>query len=179
MLPILVIVLCVVFRVAPHPPNFAPVGAAAVFAGRAMKPWMAIVVVLAAMFLGDVVLARLNGYPAVSLVTPFVYGGFVVQSLLGRALRKRRGGAIGAAIAGACAFFVLSNFGVWAAGGLYPHSGDGLLACYVAAIPFFGATMVGDLVWTLILSAGYRLVAARLESRPNWVPVPTSELAAL
>ncbi|HMG02463.1 MAG TPA: DUF6580 family putative transport protein, partial [Edaphobacter sp.] len=34
-------------------------------------------------------------------------------------------------------FFVLSNFMVWTAGGLYPHTAAGLGACYVAAIPFY------------------------------------------
>lgn len=179
MLPTLLIILCVVLRVVPHPPNFAPVGATAVFAGRTLKPWMAIVLVAAAMFVGDVVLARLHGYPVVSLVTPFVYGGFFVQALLGRLLRSKKGGAIGAAVGGSVAFFVLSNFGVWAAGATYPHAAAGLGACYVAAIPFFGGTLLGDIVWTVVLSAVYRPAAARLESRPLWVPVPTKELAVV
>jgi hypothetical protein len=179
MLPALLVVLCVVLRIVPHPANFAPVGATAVFAGRTMKPWMAIALVAVTMFVGDLVLAGLHGYPVVSFVTPFVYGGFCVQALLGRLLRSKKGGAIGAAVGGSVAFFVLSNFGVWAGGAMYPHTADGLGACYVAAIPFFGGTLLGDIVWTLVLSAAYRPVAARLESRALWVPVPTRELAAL
>ncbi|EYF00172.1 DUF6580 family putative transport protein [Chondromyces apiculatus] len=179
MLPALLIVLCVVLRVVPHPPNFAPVGATAVFAGRTLKPWMALSLIIAAMLVGDVILASLHGYPPVSLVTPFVYGGFFVQALLGRALRSTKGGAVGAALGGSIAFFALSNLGVWAARSLYPHTAAGLGACYVAALPFLGGTLLGDLVWTLILSAAYRPMAARLESRPLWVPVSTKELAAV
>lgn len=179
MLPAILILICVSLRVIPHPPNFAPVGATAVFAGRTLKPWMAMLLVVAAMFIGDVVLARLHGYAVLSPVTPFVYGGFFAQAMLGRALRSRRGGAIGAALCGAVAFFVLSNFGVWVTSAMYPHTQAGLVDCYVAALPFFGATLVGDVVWTIILSVAYRPLARRLESKAHWVPVPTREVAAV
>ncbi|MBX3232390.1 MAG: hypothetical protein KIT84_22460 [Labilithrix sp.] len=179
MLPVLLVALCVVLRIVPHPPNFAPVGATAVFAGRTMKPWAATALVVVAMFVGDAALAALRGYPVVSALTPFVYGGFVVQAALGRALRARKGGAIGAAVLGACGFFLLSNFGVWLGSRMYTHDASGLAACYVAAIPFFGATLLGDVVWTVLLSLAYRPLAARLARRPGWVPVPASELATV
>lgn len=179
MLPVIMVVLCVVFRVVPHPPNFAPVGATAVFAGRTMKPWMAIALVAVAMFLGDAVLSVIHGYPLVSAVTPFVYGGFFVQAFLGYRWRSRKGGAVGAAGLGATAFFVLSNFGVWIGSPLYPLTPAGLVSCYVAAIPFFGATLAGDLVWTAVLSVLYRTVAKRLDGHPLWVPVPTREMAVI
>jgi hypothetical protein len=176
MLPVLLVALCVVMRVVPHPLNFAPVGAAAVFAGRTLKAWMAMALVIVAMFVGDVLLAWLRGYPVVTAVTPFVYAGFIAQALLGRALRARRGGALAAATLGACAFFALSNLGVWLMGTTYSLDVSGLVACYVAAIPFFGATLLGDILWTAVLSMLYRPLARRLESRPLWVPVPVSDL---
>lgn len=179
MLPALLVVLCVVLRVAPHPPNFAPVGATAVFAGRTLKPWAALALVAAAMFVGDVVLARLHGYAVLSPVTPFIYGGFFVQALLGRALRSKRGGAVGAAVLGALAFFVLSNLGVWVEGMLYPRTAGGLLACYLAALPYLGWSLLGDVAWTVTLSMAYRPLAARWAARRRWVPVPLEELAAL
>ncbi len=179
MLPILLVVLCVVLRVVPHPPNFAPVGASAVFAGRTMKTGPAGVLVIAAMFAGDIVLARLHGYPVVSWVTPFVYSGFLVQALCGRWLRSSRGGALVAALLGALAFFVLSNLGVWIASGMYPHTASGFVACYVSALPFLGGTLLGDVTWTVILSAAYRPAAARLDGRRYWVPVPTREIAVV
>jgi hypothetical protein len=169
------IVLCVVLRVVPHPPNFAPVGATAVMAGRTMPAWLALVTVFASMFLADVALARIHGYPIASWETPFIYGGFALQMLLGRWLRARRGGAIGAALLGSIAFFLLSNFGVWVMGSLYPPTWAGLSACFVAAIPFFGATLVADAIWTIVLSLAYRAVAQRLEDR--WVLVPSSRIS--
>lgn len=171
------IVLCVALRVVPHPPNFAPVGATAVMGGRTMPVWLALATVFVSMFLADVALAGLHGYAVVSWVTPFIYGGFAVQMLLGRWLRARRGGAIAAAVLGSCAFFALSNLGVWAMGSLYPRTPAGLSACFVAAIPFFGATLLSDVLWTTALSLGYRALAKRLEHRPAWVPVPASRIS--
>ncbi len=179
MLPVLMVVLCVVFRVVPHPPNFAPVGATAVFAGRTLRPWIAMSLVAGAMFLGDLILARVHGYPAVSSVTPFVYGGFFVQALLGSRWRSKKGGALAAAGVGSFFFFLLSNFGVWIGGGMYPLTTSGLVDCYVAAVPFYGATLAGDLVWMLVLGLVYRAAAKRLAGRPFWVPVPTRDLAVV
>lgn len=172
------IVLCVVLRVVPHPPNVAPVGATAVLAGRTLPRHLAIATVLVAMFAADALLAWLHGYPLVSWVTPFVYAGFVAQALLGRALRRVRGGAIAAALLGSCAFFALSNLGVWAAGSLYPLTPAGLSACFLAALPFFGPTVASDLVWTIVLSLAYKSLARRLPSRP-WTLVPADQVAAI
>ena len=171
------IALCVVLRVVPHPPNFAPVGATAVMAGRTMPAWLALATVFVAMFLADIALARIHGYAIASWETPFIYGGFAVQMLLGRWLRARRAGAIGAAVLGSLAFFVLSNFGVWVMGSLYPPTWAGLSACFVAAIPFFGATLVSDVLWTVVLSLSYRALAHRVD--PRWVLVPSSRISAV
>ena len=177
MLPVLLIVLCVILRIAPHPPNFAPVGATAVFAGRTLHPLFAVLVVGVAMVAGDVFLARLHGYAAFDWVTPFIYGSFFLQLLAGRMLRQRRGGMIIAALAGSLGFFVLSNLGVFIASGMYAHSAAGLAACYLAALPFLGRTILGDILWTLILMAAYRPLAARLEARRGFVPIPLHEMA--
>jgi hypothetical protein len=179
MLPILMLLACVVLRLVPHPPNFAPVGGSSVFAGRTMRLGSGIVFTLATMLISDFALAVLKGIPAFSIGTPFIYAGFVVQLLFGRWLRSVRGGAIGAAVLGAVAFFVLSNFGVWIKGS-YGLTLSGLAACYVAAIPFFGGTLAGDVVWTVVLSVTYRWIARRVEPRnPALIPVPTAQIAAV
>jgi uncharacterized protein DUF6580 len=53
-------------------------------------------------------------------------------------------------------FFGVTNFGVWAFGSLFPKTAAGLLACYVAAIPFFKNTLVGDAIYTAVLFGGLR-----------------------
>jgi hypothetical protein len=179
MLAVLLVFVCAFFRVIPHPPNFAPVGATAVLAGRTMRPLAAIAVTLAAMALADITLAAIHGWRPFGLGTLFIYGGFAIQVLLARALRRVRGGAIGAALAGATVFFVLSNLGVWLAGTLYPRTLDGLVACYAAALPFFGGTLAGDLLWTIALVLGFGALARRLADRRGWVPAGSLETARL
>lgn len=160
MTPTLMIVLCVLARLVPHPPNFAPVGATAVFAGRTLRLGPAIALTLGAMFLGDLALSALRHYPLLHIGTLFVYAAFLIQIVLGAALRQRRHGAYLAAGAGSVVFFALSNLGVFL-GNLYPHSVAGLAQCYVAALPFFAGTLVGDLAWTAVLVRVYEAIGRR------------------
>ena len=67
----------------------------------------------------------------------------------------------GAAMTSSALFFLVTNFGVWAFGSLYPMTWDGLIACYVAAVPFFRNTLQGDLFYTLVLFGGFRLLERR------------------
>jgi len=60
---------------------------------------------------------------------------------------------------------------------MYARTASGLVACYVAAVPFFGGTVVGDVAWTVVLSAAYRPVAMRLERFGYWVPIPSRQLS--
>ncbi len=61
-------------------------------------------------------------------------------------------------------FFVLTNGVVWWFGQWYPASLSGLASCYAAGLPFYRATMVGDLFFTGVLVGGYMamdLICAR------------------
>lgn len=179
MLTSLIVALCVLLRLVPHPANFVPIGALAIFSGRTLKPRTAFLLVIVAMVLGDMALALTQGYALFDKVTPFVYAGYLLQVLLGRGLRQRRGGAIMAALLGSTGFFVLSNLGVWAFSGMYPLSAGGFAACFVAALPFLAGTVAGDLVWTVALVLLYRPLAARFKDGSAWVPVPLRELATV
>jgi hypothetical protein len=48
-------------------------------------------------------------------------------------------------------FFVTTNLATWAEGQLYPMTWSGLYTCYVMAIPFFGNTVVADLIGAGVL----------------------------
>ena len=67
----------------------------------------------------------------------------------------------GASLAGSVLFFVVTNFGVWMLGSLYPKTLEGLVACYVAAIPFFHNTLLGDAFFTAVLFGGFVLAQRR------------------
>ncbi len=149
-------------RLIPHPPNFAPIGAMALFSGACfVSRRMAFLVPLAAMLLSDLAIGLLSGDFSLGFhrLILVVYGSFALIVCLGFWLRRHRKAAqiTGAALASSVLFFVLTNFGVWAFGSWYPKSWDGFVACYVAAIPFFHNTLMGDAVYSSVLFVGLAL----------------------
>ena len=120
-------------RLVPHPPNFSPIAAMALFSGAFLpKRALAFVAPFAALLLSDLVLGFYAGMN-------FVYLSFALTVLIGWALASHKTPLrIGAAVvAGSVLFFILTNFGMWLFSGFYPRTTDGLVACYAAAIPFF------------------------------------------
>lgn len=142
-------------RLIPHPPNFAPIAAMALFGGAHFtQKRTAFLVPLLAMFVSDLIIV--GGYHA---MLPIVYGCFALTVCLGMLIRlKITPLTIGiAALSGSILFFIITNFGVWAVFSFYPRSLDGLIQCYVAAIPFFRNTIAGDLVFATILFGSFAL----------------------
>jgi hypothetical protein len=139
-------VLGALARLLPHLPNFTPVGGMSLFAGARMRGWKAYLLPLALMALTD---PFVGGY---SFATPFVYASFMISVWIGsRFLRSTENPLwIGsAAVVGSLQFFAITNFGVWLGStATYAHNMAGLAACYVAAIPFYGRTLAGDLLYT-------------------------------
>jgi hypothetical protein len=137
-------VLGALARLLPHAPNFTPVGSVSLFGGARLRGWQAWLLPLVLMAVTD---PLVGGY---SVATPWVYASFLISVWLGRYLR---GSENALRIGGLCAvssvqFFVITNFGMWLGTAMYPHTAGGLVACYVNAIPFFGRTLAGDLLYT-------------------------------
>jgi hypothetical protein len=144
-------------RLIPHPWNLTSVAAVALFGGAYFQDRrLAFAVPLGALFVSDLVLGLYHGMWVVYLSFALIVG-------VGLWLRSRRQPLMiaGAALASSLLFFVVTNFGVWASGQLYPRSLAGLIACYTAALPFFRNTLEGDLVYTLILFGGFALLERR------------------
>ena len=145
-------------RLLPHPSNFTPIGALALFAGAQFddKRW-AFVVPLTAMFLSDLALG-FHGQMPVS------YAAFALIVAMGFWLKNKESAAsvAGASVAAATFFFVASNFGVWAFDGLYPLTLQGLITCYVAAIPFFQNSLIATLAYSALLFGGFALAEKKL-----------------
>ena len=138
-------------RLIPHPPNFTPIAAMALFGGAYISDKrLAFGLPLAALFLSDAVLGFYRDMI-------WVYGSFALIVCLGVQLQSRRRllPIAGAALAGSVLFFVITNFGFIISDDLYPRTLEGLAAGYVAAIPFFQNTLAGDLVYTALLFGGF------------------------
>ncbi|GDY06522.1 hypothetical protein LBMAG52_00080 [Planctomycetia bacterium] len=156
-------------RLVPHLHNAAPVAAMTLFAAAYLpnRRW-SLLLPLAAMFLSDVVLYATKDVAyreqAVSNML-FVYSTFAVIALLGQSLRQRVtiGRVIGTTLAGSAVFFLITNFGAWLSlsatePAMYSRTLSGLMNCYIAGVPFFRGTFVGDLVYSAVLFGGFALL---------------------
>jgi len=147
------VVIGVASRLMPHLPNLTPVMAIALFGGTYLPKRWSIALPLAIMAASDLVL---GGHVTI----PFTWGAFVLTGLIGWWVRERpRLGRIAAgALTGSALFFLITNVGVWLVAGLYPPTAGGLSACFAAAIPFFRAMLLGDLVYTAVLFGAFAVL---------------------
>ena len=145
-------------RLIPHPPNFAPIAAMALFGGAYFtKKWAAFLIPLAALFLTDLII----GFHGTMWA---VYLSFILIVMLGMMMikKKKMSNIFLASVSSSVLFFVISNFGVWLTGPYYSKDIAGLSACYTAAIPFFHYTLLGDLFFVGILFGAYELAKAKI-----------------
>ena len=152
------ILLAAALRLVPHPPNFTPIGAMALFGGAYFgRRALAFAAPLGALLLSDAILGFHSGMP-------FVYGSVALVVLIGWAVAKRMTALTiaGAAVASSVLFFAVTNFGTWLTSGMYPQTLSGLAACYAAAIPFFQNTLAGDLIFSALLFGGFALLERRV-----------------
>jgi len=154
MLAYLFVIIAVAVRFLPHPLAFTPVGASLLFFGARgprRRIWLPLVLLAAS----DVILTTLvYRYPFTwdHFVTWAWYAGML---WLGTTLRQNSGAVkiMGSALAGSIAFFLVSNFAVWAAWEMYPKTFAGLMTCYDAGLPFFRRALEGDLLFTVVMFA--------------------------
>ncbi len=147
------ILLAALSRLIPHPWNFSPLEAMALFAGaHILRRWVSVLVPLLALLISDFFLGFYEGIWVTYLC-------FAVIALAGGWLRGARPAKIAAfGLASATGFFIVSNFAVWAGGTMYPHTAAGLLSCYVSAIPFFHNQLAGVVFYGLLLFGGFALL---------------------
>lgn len=153
LLALAMIAIAAALRIAPHPWNFTPIGATALFSGAVLKDRrLACFFPLLALFAGDV-------FVGLHKLMPVVYASFLLSVAIGFWLRDRRTivRISLATLLGALQFFIIVDLGVWALMSTYPHTLQGLLACYVAAIPFLWNMLASDALYAALLFGGYAL----------------------
>lgn len=151
-------------RILPHPYNFTPLGAIALFGAAyfSNKKW-ALLVPLIALWISDLFLnnyvyaAFYDGFTFFTGGFIYLYGSMVLTVILGIILLKKLtvGRVLGGAIGASLLFFIISNFGVWLKSPLYPLTLEGFILCYTAAIPFFHNTLAGNIVYSAALFGAY------------------------
>ena len=145
------VILAVVVRLVPHPPNFTPITALALFGATTFSNrLLGTLLPLIAMAASDLYL----GFYSISI---WVYSSFLLISLLGHYFKQIGTKTI---LLSSLLFFIVTNFGVWLMG--YPKTLEGLLLCYTVAIPFFINSIAGDLFFSYVLKYSFKFTENKL-----------------
>lgn len=161
------IILGVTLRVIPHPDNFAPVAAIAIFGGAILPRRFALTIPLLAMVLSDAII----GFHSLILVT---WGCYVLIALASHLWLSKpnlfRGVTV--MLSGSLFFFVVTNFAVWLSGNMYAHNLGGLLRCFTLALPFFRNTLMSDFIYTISLFGLYALALRLSAHKMSEITIP-------
>jgi len=171
------IIAAAALRLVPHPPNFSPIDAMALFSGAYLgRRLLAFAAPLGALLLSDLVLGFYHGIATVYFSVALIV--MIGMSTLKRVSAWRVGGA---AVLSSVLFFIITNLGMWLSSGFYPRTLAGLAACFVAAIPFFQNTVAGDLFYATVMFCGFKvlelLVPGLRAGEPKPAHVATSPLS--
>lgn len=175
---VLLVVAAAFSRMIPHPANFTPLIAIALFSGCVFRSkWSAFVVPIAAMVVSDLFL----GFHSLSVL---VYVSMLPAVFLGQYLQKvgdndgsRRlaffGGWFGLGFLGDLIFFIMTNLGVWWFSGFYARSVSGLTECFVLALPFLKNQLLGTMTFLgLLLFTWYGLMFMARQQTPVYQRIP-------
>ena len=153
-------------RLLPHVPNVTPLSSSCLFAGSRISGIVAYLLPLAVMVATD---PFVGGY---TWASPVIYASFLISVWIGRRMLGRvtpvRVGA--AAFLCSLQFFLLTNLATWATAvaqhsTMYSADLNGLLTCYTLALPFWGRTLAGDLLFSAAIFGIHALLSRRIAAR--------------
>ena len=153
LVPLFFLIFGIMARFLPHPANFAPITAIALFGARYLPKKFAFILPLSILLISDLFL----GFYGPEMF--FVYGSFILTGLIGLVSRHKKSLSFIplSSISSSVVFFLIYNFGVWLTTTMYAKNLLGLQSCFIAAIPFFRSTLLSDLLYTTLFVGGYEL----------------------
>ena len=159
-----VLIISIIFlvsltRIFPHPPNFTPILALAIFGGAYLPNRItAISLPIISMFISDLII----GFHSQIFS---IYATIILLSILGHLMKTKnfKNFAI-TGFTGSLIFFIITNFSVWLGGSLYPLTIDGIIQCYIMAIPFFHNTLISTMLFLTILFFGYTFAEKKISN---------------
>jgi hypothetical protein len=164
-------------RLVPHAPNVTPLGGSCLFAGSRIAGFWAYLLPLAVMIATDPIVGHAGGAAGgYTWASPVIYASFLINVWIGRHMLRNVTPTLVGAAAFLCSlqFFLVTNFAVWAGAvlrhsAIYAASFSGLLTCYTEALPFWGRTLAGDLLYSCALFGLYELLRRRTEAATKTV----------
>lgn len=158
------ILVAILSRLIPHDWNFTAMGAVAIASGFLIdSKKLRLVTPIVALLISDFILSF---YQSTVLHNTFIFvvAGYLAMSLVSFGQSQTRSAVFKKSILASLAFFLISNFGVWIEGGLYPQTVSGLAHCYEMAIPFFKNELLANLFFTPVLVYLIQFKLARVNS---------------
>jgi len=129
-------------RFVPHPPNFTSLLALSFYIPAILGITFLPILVIS-FIITDLIIGFHN-------VTLFTWGSVILIGFMSKFFISNLKTRISGALIGASLFFIITNFGVWSLGS-YGYTVEGLITCYILAIPFFGNTIVGTIVFSSVI----------------------------
>jgi len=169
---LIILFIAVIFfgRVLPHPYNFTPLIAVTLLSSFAISNRMLALVVplmgfwLSDLFMNNVVYAGYySNFTIFNSGMIWTYGAILLVGLMGSSFINKisSGKVVLASLSGSTIFYIISNFGVWVLSPMYAKSVTGLIQCYTLALPFYGTSLIGDLLYSSLLFGAYQLVFSK------------------
>ena len=169
---LIVLFIAIIFfgRILPHPYNFTPLIAVTLLSSYSLSnKLLAIMIPLVGFWISDLFM---NNYIYAGYFTDFTvfnsgmiwtYGAIVLVAFMGSSFLNKIsvGKVVLASLSGSTIFYLISNFGVWALSPMYTKTLTGLVQCYSLALPFYGTSLMGDLIYSTILFGAYKLVFSK------------------
>jgi hypothetical protein len=160
------IIIGILSRLIPHLPNMTAVGSLGLCTSAKLGIKKAFIVVSATMMVTDVLL----GFHAVMWAT---YGCFLFTILLGQLVKKNSGifHIAGVTFVSSLVFYIVTNLAVWVVpGSMYQHTVQGLIACYINALPFFRNSLIGDMGYSFLFFLAYEFIGFEGKRRGSTGP---------
>ena len=169
---LIVLFISIIFlgRILPHPYNFTPLIAVTLLSSYSLSnKFLAIMIPLVGFWISDLFM---NNYIYAGYFADFTvfnsgmiwtYGAIVLVAFMGSSFLNKisTGKVVLASLSGSTIFYLISNFGVWAFSPMYTKTLTGLVQCYSLALPFYGTSLMGDLIYSTILFGAYKLVFSK------------------
>jgi len=134
-------------RFIPHPPNFTSLIALSFYVPVFLGPSY-ILALIFSFVLTDLII----GFHALTL---FTWGSIFVIGILSKNFVKNIYFRTLGVLSGIFIFFLVTNFGVWILGS-YGYTLEGLIDCYINAIPFLGNTFISTVIFSLLIEIVFK-----------------------
>ena len=142
----------IIGRIIPHPANVTPLLALTLFAAKQFNLKTASLSLCIILIISDTMLSGLYHYPLFGSWTLFSYSGFMLillfSSLNPNAVKNH---LIITVLASSLGYWLWTNLGTFLFSGLYSHTISDFYTCYSVALPFLRNSLIGNLIWTIIV----------------------------